>query len=142
MDSEVGNTERGSRKRKVKYTEMKGGKKTKRYSDSDPKLGGLHERPCNHNSKAFKCHAVTNADLVNNRATFYQVPDKISQDRTLSRFLGVCEPERRRKKDITAQKKTPKVSVKYYFNTAAHGRIPVCQIFFFVSGWVLQNLEY
>ena len=76
--------------------------------------------------------SVTNTDLVKNCAAFYQVSDKICQDRTLSRFLGICESERQQKKGVIIQKKIPKkVSVKYYINTVAYGRIPVSERFLF-----------
>lgn len=131
MENAVGEVDRGTRKRGREKYKQQSDKKRTRYSDPDPELLKLQARPCTHNKKSFKCCVVTNADLAKNRATLYQVPDKIAQDRTLTRFIGVCEPQRRRSSGNVARKNTPKkVSTTYYLRTVAHGNVPVCKSFF------------
>lgn len=63
-----------------------------RYSDTDSHLHNF-QRPCNHNTKSFKCGLLKNCGIKRVRAKFYEEPIKTVQDQKLilCRLLNLKE---------------------------------------------------
>lgn len=105
-----------------------------RYSNADPGLRHFL-RPCNHNTKAFKCSLATRTDIKKARENFYKDPSKIVQDQKLCHLISVSDPKRRRpKEDIPKKKRKPKsVRVAYFLRIYRGNKIKtltVCRNFF------------
>lgn len=103
-----------------------------RYSDPDPQLLKF-KRPCQHNTRAYKCKLVTNSDVRIIRSRLYKHKTKIDQEKYLCRYLAVAAPVRKRKVNKPGVKsKSHRISIIYNLPRPKKsiGCVPVCRNFF------------
>lgn len=104
-----------------------------RYADVDPSLDSF-KRPCNHNGKTLKCMEVTLEYIKRNREHFYEVPDKVTQDKKLCNYMSVFTPSRRRGRDpIEEGSGKPKNVSVYYFFPCGTTTPQVCRQFLMLA---------
>nr|CAH7761059.1 unnamed protein product [Callosobruchus chinensis] len=145
METTVGAINSGSRKkpRKVSQREQE---KRQRYSNADPNLTRF-VRPCNHDTKAYKCNLVKPSDIKKARNNFYEEPSKTVQDQKLCNLISILEPKRRRPKEgiLAEKRKTKSVRVVYFLRVYKGNKaktLTVCRNFFLaVFGNVKALLE-
>ncbi|CAH1997227.1 unnamed protein product [Acanthoscelides obtectus] len=94
----VGDTNRGTRKRKINTT-SKERKREIRYSNLDPDLLNFKNN-CDHRSKKFECMELLLADIKIIRQNFYndEKNNKNAQDNKLAQMMNVKEIKRQRKR--------------------------------------------
>nr|CAH7721812.1 unnamed protein product [Callosobruchus chinensis] len=95
-DHIVGDTDRGSRKRKRNLT-SKERKSSVRHSDHYPNLEHLVDFACSHpKRKDFFCHELSQDDIRTTRNMCFKTTKKIVQDNKLGHFMDVEKPDRKR----------------------------------------------
>ncbi|KAK5647822.1 hypothetical protein RI129_002714 [Pyrocoelia pectoralis] len=79
---------------------------------------------CNHNSKRFKCSALTVEEVHQFHQLFYKVPDKLVQDNFILKYVSACPIQRVRNPDSTRPRT---LSAAYYVKTSNKVVVPVCR---------------
>ncbi|XP_072402171.1 uncharacterized protein [Diabrotica undecimpunctata] len=111
-DHVVGDTDRGSRKRKRHLT-SKERKSNVRHSNHYPNLEHFVDFSCNHpNRKDFCCNDVTEDDIRTIRSMFYETINKNVQDNHLGHFMDVEKPDRSRNRKI--ERKSHNFFIRYH----------------------------
>nr|CAH7731441.1 unnamed protein product [Callosobruchus chinensis] len=142
METTVGAINSGSRKkpRKVSQREQE---KRQRYSNADPNLTRF-VRPCNHDTKAYKCNLLKPSDIKKARNNFYEEPSKTVQDQKLCNLISILEPKRRRPKEgiLAEKRKTKSVRVVYFLRVYKGNKaktLTVCRNFFLAVFGITKN---